>query len=436
MNWAESGWDSGLEYAVLSDIGLRRANNQDAYAVDVATSPSRWEGRGHLFLVADGMGAHAAGELASKMAADYVPLAYTKQTELTPPEALRAAIEEANDKIHSRGSANADFHGMGTTASSLVLLPQGAIVAHVGDSRVYRLRDGLLEQLTFDHSLVWEMMHSGHAGAAQAPSYLPKNIITRSLGPNADVQVDVEGPFPVQVGDRYLLCSDGLTGQVEDDELGMILASMSPTEAANALVDLANLRGGPDNITLIVVEVRRLPAASGHAGWAPVRHRPPERSPEETVRRWQALFAAVGVALLLAGAAGLWWKQRLLAAAIIALAAAAGAIWLLLRWPRSESPRRPGPTTDVLLHGKGPYTSTRAAPTREFVERLSDVVRQLRVAAQEEQWTIDWDHFDQLCRQADTAVERQSYGPAVQATGQAISFMMNELRSQRTKQGD
>ena len=138
-------------------------------------------------------------------------------------EALRAAVTEANAEIHQRGQSNPEFHNMGTTASSLVISSHGAHVAHVGDSRVYRLRQGILEQLTFDHSLVWEMEASGHAENGSWGSAIPKNVITRSLGPNASVEVDVEGPFPVEKGDRFLICSDGLTGLVEDVEIGTLM---------------------------------------------------------------------------------------------------------------------------------------------------------------------------------------------------------------------
>ena len=146
-----------LEYASLSDIGLQRSNNQDSLAVMPAASPNLWQQRGDLFVVADGMGGHAAGELASKLSTDTVPLVYHKLLDRTPAEAALAAVEETNAQIHSRGQAIVDFKGMGTTTTVLILLPYGALLAHVGDSRAYRLRGNRIEQLTFDHSLVWEM---------------------------------------------------------------------------------------------------------------------------------------------------------------------------------------------------------------------------------------------------------------------------------------
>ena len=161
---------------------------------------------------------------------------------------------DANYQIHNRGQASPDFRGMGTTATVLVLLPTGAMVAHVGDSRAYRLRGTRIEQLTFDHSLVWEIRAAGQVPDL-LPGHIPKNIITRSLGPNRAVQIDLEGPHPLLVGDTFLVCSDGLSGQVADDEIGMVLGCLPPAEAVQALIDLANLRGGPDNITVIVVRV-------------------------------------------------------------------------------------------------------------------------------------------------------------------------------------
>src|SRR5262245_6885553 len=244
-----------LEVAQVSDLGMRRLNNQDSLAVVVTEDESKWASRGHLMMVADGMGAHAAGELASKLATDNIPHTYFKLRDLYPPAALRQSIREINALIYSRGQSNIGFQGMGTTCSCLVLLPQGALVAHVGDSRVYRLRGHRLAQLTFDHSLVWEMAAAGRMSEEDVPSYIPKNVITRSLGPHENVNIDLEGPFDAAAGDVFLLCSDGLSGQVSDSELGTILHCLEPADAAQTLVDLANLRGGPDNISLVAARI-------------------------------------------------------------------------------------------------------------------------------------------------------------------------------------
>ncbi len=245
-------WENRLQHAAHTDVGMRRFNNQDSHAVKLADDLEAWKDRGHFFMVADGMGAHAAGELASKLAVDGVQHLYYKYSDLSPPDALKKAILETNAEIHRRGQANSDFHNMGTTASTLLLLPQGALIAHIGDSRVYRLRENLLEQLTRDHSLVWELREQLSDKSELA---IPKNVITRSLGPNASVQVDIEGPLPVALGDTFLLCSDGLTGRVTDEELASVLGTLPPNEAVHLLIDLANLRGGPDNITVLVAKV-------------------------------------------------------------------------------------------------------------------------------------------------------------------------------------
>ena len=168
----------GLRCAAVSDLGMRRSSNQDSMAIALAESPQLYESHGHLFVVADGMGAHAAGELASQLATDNIPHCYHKLSDLSPSEAIVEAIRQANSLIYNKGQNSVDFQGMGTTCSALLLLRCGAIVAHVGDSRIYRLRGDVLEQLTFDHSLVWEMAAAGHASEEDVPAYVPKNVIS------------------------------------------------------------------------------------------------------------------------------------------------------------------------------------------------------------------------------------------------------------------
>lgn len=247
---------------------MRRAMNQDAMTVMLADSQATWQRLGHLFIVADGMGAHAAGELASKLAVELIPHHYLKLHDQAAAVSLHKSIAEANAEIHRRGQANIEFRNMGTTCSVLALLPEGAVVAHVGDSRVYQLRGDQFFQLTFDHSLVWEMQAAGEVTDETARSgIIPKNVITRSLGPNSIVQIDLEGPFPVRQGDRFLICSDGLSGQISDEELGALMRVLQPEQSVQLFVDLSNLRGGPDNITAIVVEASdpRLVTASQEA---------------------------------------------------------------------------------------------------------------------------------------------------------------------------
>ncbi|NDC63852.1 MAG: serine/threonine-protein phosphatase [Planctomycetia bacterium] len=243
-----------LDYCDRSDIGLRRSNNQDSRAVLPPAGPQQFRTRGWLFLVADGMGAHAAGEMASAIAAERVPLIYEKNAQRSPPLALRRSIEQANGEIHLKGESSPEFRGMGTTCTVLAILPRGALVGHIGDSRVYRIRDWTIDQLSRDHSLVWELESAGGLSREQAAGAAPKNIITRSMGPHAEVDVDLEGPFGVQDGDVFVLCSDGLSGQVSDEEIGLFATELSPRDATAALVGLALVRGAPDNVTVIVLK--------------------------------------------------------------------------------------------------------------------------------------------------------------------------------------
>ena len=151
-------WEQQLEFASLSDVGMRRQNNQDSLTTSMELEREDWERTGHLFIMADGMGGHAVGELASKIAIDTLPLTYKKSSHPTNGEALRDAMEQTNSIIFERGNLNPEFERMGTTCSTLALGPEGALIGHVGDSRIYRTRSKRIDQLTFDHSLQWEML--------------------------------------------------------------------------------------------------------------------------------------------------------------------------------------------------------------------------------------------------------------------------------------
>lgn len=248
------GSGTSLDFCALTDIGRRRASNQDSHAVEEPYSSEQYRRRGWLLLVADGMGAHAAGEMASAIAAQQVPLAYEKHAQRPTPIALRASILHANAEIYARGESTADLKGMGTTCTALVIVPRGALVGHVGDSRAYRVRGEKIEQLSRDHSLAWDMEAARSQPGGDAIPAPPKNIITRSMGPHSRLEVDIEGPFAVDEGDVFVLCSDGLSGQVADEEIGSFAATLSPKEAAEAMLGLALVRGAPDNVTVIVAK--------------------------------------------------------------------------------------------------------------------------------------------------------------------------------------
>lgn len=411
---------------------MRRSNNQDALGVMVTDDKATWATRGHLFMVADGMGAHAAGELASKLAVDNVLHTYFKLRDLYPPAALRQAIREANATIHHKGQSTVGFQGMGTTCSCLVLLPQGALVAHIGDSRVYRLRGDLLEQLTFDHSLVWEMAAAGQMTEKEVPAYIPKNVITRSLGPHPNVNIDLEGLFDAAVGDVFLLCSDGLSGQVTDEELGAILRSQSPEEAAQTLVDLANLRGGPDNISIIVAEIagNGLPAEICEQA-IESDGAPPAPQPESTsALPWFA--AGIAVCLAIYGAYSLLSRDWLGAGVA---GASAVAIVSLILWSRSKGGFKLSVTKSLGgPYGNGPYRKASAAPSREVVDALDEVAAKLRTLGDIHgiEWTVDWDVYRRERETAAAAAEAHDYATALRHHSAAIRDVMRQLRDRGT----
>lgn len=407
---------------------MRRANNQDAHAVVLAEDEQSWCQHGHLFIVADGMGAHAAGELASKLAVDNIPHLYHHYRDLSPSESLRRAIIEANSEIYRRGQANPDFHSMGTTASVLVLLPDGAIAGHVGDSRVYRLRGDRLDQLTFDHSLQWELRSLGRLPEdSDLAKSVPKNVITRSLGPNSSVDVDLEGPFPLEVGDTFLLCSDGLTGQVEDQELAEVLAYLPPEEAAKMLVDLANLRGGPDNITLIIAKI----VDSGMTAVAAADRAMPSTGERTQPAGGPAAWVVTAVCFFLGLV--LWFADQPVPAIVSVIAGVVSIIvWIVLLFRRG---RKAGPTVgeDHRL-GKGPHAHAICKPGDELVTTLSSILEELREAAEESGWEVRWNRFDNYKRCAVDAAGSKDFPEAVRNYAKAISFMMEELRNQQRRQ--
>lgn len=420
MNQQNSIWAHCLQYAAKSDVGLRRANNQDSMTVAIAGSQEHFQQRGHLFMVADGMGAHVAGELASKIAVDTVPLIYDKLRNLPPPEALSRAIADANAQIYARGSSNPDFKGMGTTCSALALLPQGAVVAQVGDSRVYRRRGYRLDQLSFDHSLIWEMKQAGKLSPEAAETSVGKNIITRSLGPSATVKVDLEGPFPLEVGDTFLLCSDGLSGQVADDELGLVLSCLTPDEAVRTLIHLANLRGGPDNITVIVAQVTGPQVVQNAPPPAPVPAAAPARPPVSPL-----VWTWLGVSVL--AMAAMAAMQQWIPAGVCGVSAAIAGLVALLR-SGGEASRR---GMDGRPLGKGPHVTCDCTPNAALVARIANLFLELRHAVSAENWKIDCAAVDAVYQRALAANSQGQLHQASCDLLRAILALMDLLKAQR-----
>lgn len=241
--------------AGLTDVGRVRSNNQDSIGEFIQREPSL-----RLLVVADGMGGHRGGEVASQMAVEAVRAAFQGGGD-SPPEVLRAALERANQQVNEASQRDRSLNGMGTTCVAMLFGRGGqAWVAHVGDSRAYRLRGGQLTQLTDDHSIVGELVRMGRISAEEARTHPQRNEILRAIGTQETVAVDLEA-VPVQPGDRFLLCSDGLYGMLTDAEIAEVLRGEGPNDAARILVDRANERGGVDNIS---VQIAVVPAIAGH----------------------------------------------------------------------------------------------------------------------------------------------------------------------------
>ena len=251
-----------VQWAATTHPGIRRASNEDAYC----SRPDLG-----LFIVADGMGGHVAGEVASKIAVDAIE-AFIGETAsdgsgLTWPQPvdptlgidgsrLKNAFHLANRRLADEVAAAVDLRGMATTASTVLLQDDHrAMLAHVGDSRIYLFRDNELERMTDDHSWVEEQMRAGLLSPLEARQHPWRNVVTRALSGGEDPEVDVK-ELALQPGDRLLLCSDGLSSVVPDDRIEEILrAQPVPTEACQALVDEANGNGGPDNVTTLILQI-------------------------------------------------------------------------------------------------------------------------------------------------------------------------------------
>jgi PPM family protein phosphatase len=235
-----------LVAAGVTDVGRVRDGNEDDF-LDQAN-------RLGLVAVADGMGGHRAGEVASATALEAL------RAGVASGEELRDAIEGANEAVLEKSESDQELHGMGTTLTAGMLGTDGQlVVGHVGDSRAYLVRDGELTQITNDHSLVEEMVRGGELTPEQAEVHPQRSIITRALGIDPQVDVDVY-PLELRPGDRILFCSDGLTTMVRQDEIASIFArEPDPKRAAQLLVDAANAAGGEDNITAVIVEAVEIP---------------------------------------------------------------------------------------------------------------------------------------------------------------------------------
>lgn len=240
-----------LRVVSLTDVGLDRENNEDCSGYFEDDDGAR----GSLLVVADGMGGALGGEVASRTAVDVVEKTFRDRAAgVTPPERVRLALERANAAINEMTVSDPRLAGMGTTCTAALIIGPMVFLGHVGDSRAYLVRDGSITQLTEDHTLAAEAQRSAPNAASQN---VPRHLLTRALGPQATIAVDViEAETPLQEGDVLLLCSDGLTGQVRNEEiLDVVKTGNTPEAICRSLVKLALERGGPDNITVVAARV-------------------------------------------------------------------------------------------------------------------------------------------------------------------------------------
>ena len=249
-----------VRFAGDSNVGMKRAHNEDSFYLPESE---------RLAIVADGMGGHASGEVASRMAVETISgffKATQEEQQLTWPfkmdkghrydvNRMVTAIKLANLKIHEQAQKDPRCHGMGTTVVSALFLDDALVVGHVGDSRLYRKRDGVFEQITEDHSLLNDYIKMKHLSADEIAAFPHKNVIVRALGMKDTVQVDVHVDAP-RMGDVYLICSDGLSGMIKDEEMAEIAMSDRDLDVVcERLITTANKNGGLDNITVVAVRL-------------------------------------------------------------------------------------------------------------------------------------------------------------------------------------
>ena len=285
-----------VRVGVSTDVGRVREGNEDSYLADAP-----------LFVVADGMGGHVAGDVASATAVDVIK-ERASDVSMDDPQSLSTLLRQANRAIYQKARSDPSLKGMGTTCTLVLIDGARAQIAHVGDSRAYLLRDGALSQLTEDHTLVGRMVKEGRLEQEEARHHPQRNIITRVLGVDADIDVDLQ-PLELRVGDRLLLNSDGLTGMIDEAQIEEVLTSESdPQQAADRLVELANEAGGEDNITVVLVEITDEDAAPAAQPSEQAAAPPPAREDTEpggaraTESHWRRrLVVALVILLVLVG---------------------------------------------------------------------------------------------------------------------------------------
>ena len=246
----------GVEISGQSDIGCQRENNEDSFGYWEPEDDEQFLRKGRLAIVADGMGGYEGGQEASHLAVETVSSFYRDLDSDDPQQTLNEALQTAHERVRQHGFAHPRLRGMGTTCTAIALVGHALHYVHVGDTRLYLVRDGQITQITHDHSYVGRLVESGVISREEAEKHPQRNILTAALGTSADLIMESPGrPEQLQARDVLVVCTDGLWGQVHDEEILKVVQDKSPEAAGRELIELARERGGPDNITLQILRV-------------------------------------------------------------------------------------------------------------------------------------------------------------------------------------
>jgi protein phosphatase len=248
---------TGIEVSVQSDIGCQRQNNEDSFGYWEPEDDQQFLRKGRLAVVADGMGGYEGGQEASRLAVETLLEVYRDFGGDDPQAALVEALQAAHEQIRQYSFAHPELRGMGTTCTAAAIVQDALYYVHVGDTRLYLIRDGQITRVTRDHSYVGRLVESGMISQEEAETHPQRNILTAALGTNPDLIMDSPGrPEPLRPEDVLLICSDGLWGQVRDSEILDAVENKSAEQAGRKLIELARERGGPDNITVEILRLR------------------------------------------------------------------------------------------------------------------------------------------------------------------------------------
>jgi serine/threonine protein phosphatase PrpC len=242
--------------ASLTDVGRQRTNNEDSYLYWEPDSDEDFRRKGRLAVIADGMGGYEGGQEASRLAVETVRHVYDSEFTVDPQQTLLQAMDSAHRNIQRYAEEHPMFHGMGTTCTALSIVGRELTFAHVGDSRLYLVRPETVTRLTRDHSYVGRLVESGIVRSEDAESHPQRHILTAALGSGKDVAPDKpEHPVSLEEGDTLVLCTDGLWSLVGEQDIAGVIRTNTPAESCLSLVKMALERGGPDNVTLLVLKI-------------------------------------------------------------------------------------------------------------------------------------------------------------------------------------